>query len=132
MKRRSEVEKRKVRLEVRESPIHGLGVFAAGAISAGATTATVTGEPKHYSLFPQDLLLMRGFEVAEDTYIVPDRESPAWSFNHSNAPNCRYSVETRTVTALRDISPGEELTIDYRDTTTWGGYEALWKQDVPP
>ena len=132
MRPRPEVDQGKVKLEIRESPVHGRGVFAGGPIRAGATIAVLTGVPKLYSSFPRDLLLARGFEAEKDMYVVPEKGSPAWYLNHSEAPNCRYSIETRSVTASREISAGEELTIDYRDTTTWRGYASLWKEDVPP
>ena len=123
---------REVKLVIAKSPIHGNGVFASGPIRAGTPVASLTGEPRHYSSFPRDLLLARGFEVAKDTYVDPDRGSPAWFFNHSGTPNCRYSITTREVTALREISPGEELTLDYCGTTTWEGYGELWKGGTPP
>lgn len=126
------MEEEALRLEIRGSPIHGEGVFAAATIRRGALVAAVTGEPKHYTSFPRDLLLTRGFEVAKDTYIVPDKESPAWYFNHSDTPNCKYSAGARNITALREITPGEELTIDYNETTTWAGYAELWKEGAPP
>ena len=92
----------------------------------------VEGTPKHFSKFPEDLLLRRGLETSKDTYIVPERGSVAWSLNHSRAPNCAYSIPRREVTALRDILPGEELTLDYHQTTTWPEHEKHWKGDVPP
>lgn len=123
---------RGIELRIKQSPIHGRGVFASGPIHEGASVASLTGEPRHYASFPKDLLLARGFEVAKDAYIIPDRGSPAWFFNHSSAPNCQYSIKTREITALREISPGEELTLDYNATTTWEGYGALWKGGTPP
>ena len=126
------MEREEIRLEIKDSPIHGRGVFASGPIRAGATVAVLTGDPKQHSSFPRDLLLMRGFEVSKDTYVVPEETSPAWYFNHSAVPNCSYKIKSRSIGTLREISEGEELTIDYRATTTWEGYVALWRGDRPP
>jgi uncharacterized protein len=34
--------------------------------------------------------------------------------NHSDTPNLRFDMSTKTMVALRDIDEGEELTLDYR------------------
>jgi hypothetical protein len=49
-------------------------------------------------------------EVAE---VFPP-ESLFMRANHSRKPNCRWNPREQTITALREIVPGEEITYDYR------------------
>ena len=37
----------------------------------------------------------------------------AWFLNHSNTPNARHQDSDNMYYALKDISTGEEITIDY-------------------
>jgi len=119
-------------LEIKESPIHGRGVFATVRIPRGTVVEEIEGKPKHYSKIPSGLLLRRGMEVSKDVYIVPAEGSVGWFLNHSERPNCAYDVSTREIRATKDILRGEELTIDYHETTTWPGYVTLWKGGKPP
>ena len=120
------------RLEIKESPIHGRGVFATAKIPKGAVVERVGGKPQPYSKIPRVLLRRRGLEVSKDVYIVPPEGSVGWFLNHSDRPNCTYAISTREVRAMKNIRRGEELTIDYHETTTWPGYAALWKGGKPP
>lgn len=119
-------------LEIRESPIHGRGVLATASIPRGTLVEKIEGKPEHYSKFPTVLLRRRGLEVSKDVYIVPAEGSVGWYLNHSDRPNCTYDISTREIRATKDIRRGEELTIDYHETTTWPGYAALWKGGKPP
>ena len=119
-------------LEIRKSKIHGQGIFATEALPKGTVVERLDGEPKHYSRISSALLLRRSFEVSKDTYVVAKKESVGWLLNHSDRPNCNYNIRTRKITTTRRIRKGEELTLDYHETTTWPGYTALWKGDKPP
>ena len=119
-------------LEIKKSPIHGRGVFATVMIPKTTVVEEIKGEPQCYSKIPAVLLLRRGMEVSKDVYIVPAEGSVGWFLNHSDRPNCTYDNSTREIRTTKDILGGEELTIDYHDTTTWPGYAALWKGGRPP
>ncbi|HXW95710.1 MAG TPA: SET domain-containing protein [Nitrososphaerales archaeon] len=119
-------------LEIKESPIHGRGVFATARIPKGTVVEEIKGKPQHYSKIPAALLLRRGMEVTNDVYIVPPEGSVGWFLNHATRPNCTYSISTREITTKREIRKGEELTLDYSETTTWPDYAALWKRGRPP
>jgi len=119
-------------LEIKESPIHGRGVFATVRIPKRTVVEEIKGKPQRYSKIPPALLLRRGMEVSKDVYVVPAEGSVGWFVNHSERPNCTYDISTREIRATKDIIPGEELTIDYHETTTWPGYAALWKGGKPP
>ncbi len=109
--------------EVRESPIHGRGGFAARPIARGTRIIEYTGEritqaeadaryddarlPRHHTLL---------FTVDRETVIDAAVGGNAARFiNHACEPNCRPVVEGGRVyiVAARDIRPGEELSYDY-------------------
>lgn len=114
-----------IKTEVRPSPLHGLGLFAAEAVRAGQVVWRFTpgfdldcdpaeldrlSEPQrerllHYGYV--DDLLNRYVLCCDDYRFV----------NHSHTPNVasdrstdRHGIDA----ALRAIAAGEEITIDYR------------------
>jgi hypothetical protein len=58
---------------------------------------------------------MHTIQIDRDLHLVPP--SPMRFLNHSCEPNCgiviRSGIERVEIRALRDIAPGEELTLDY-------------------
>jgi len=126
------LEKTKLLLEIKKSKIHGKGVFATEGIPKGSVVDRIAGRPQHYSSIPAGLLLRRSLEVSKDHYVVPAKGSVAWFLNHSDRPNCTYDISARAITTTRKVPKGEELTLDYHETTTWPGYAALWKRGKPP
>lgn len=90
-------------LRVRNSPIHGKGLFTAGAIKQG----TILGK-------------VRGIRtIRDDAYVLWVSESIGVRMlckykyiNHSETPNV-VLYDTLEVCALRDIQAGEEITHDY-------------------
>jgi len=119
-------------LEIKKSKIHGQGIFATEGLPKGTVVERLAGSPQHYSSIPAGLLLRRSFEVSKDNYVVALKGSAGWFLNHSDRPNCTYGIPTGEITTKRNIRKGEELTLDYHETTTWPGYAALWKGDKPP
>jgi len=109
-------------LEVRESPLQGLGVFALKRIRKGTRIIEYLGEritpqeadarydklknPNHTFLFTIDDRL-----VVDATW----KGNVARFINHSCEPNCESVIDRRHIwiEALRDIEAGEELTYDY-------------------
>jgi SET domain-containing protein len=110
------------RIEVRRSPIHGLGCYASRPIAAGewivdyvgeyidlaeAKRRDVQGSPRYspYVLY-----------VDEDLFIdAAGVDQPGKYVNHSCDPNSEVRGEGRRafIVALRDICEGEEITYDY-------------------
>lgn len=112
--------------EVRSSPIHGLGVFAARRIRQGARIIEYTGEhitpeegDRRYeddqSDHPHVLLFAMDKRTVIDAGVGGNE---ARFINHSCEPNCKAVTEKRRVyiEALKGIAAGEELTYDYNLT----------------
>ena len=110
--------------EVRHSPIHGYGVFAARRIRKGTTILEYLGErishedadaryedkdPKdnHTFLFTVDAktVIDAGVDGNEARYV-----------NHGCDPNCQSTAAKKRIfiEAIRTIQPGEELAYDYQ------------------
>lgn len=111
------------KIEVRDSGVHGRGVYAAAAIPAGSRIIEYTGEriswdealrrhphdpsqPNHTFYFHLDT-----GQVIDALYGGNDAR---W-INHACEPNCEAEeVDGRVyINALRDLAPGEELFYDY-------------------
>jgi hypothetical protein len=111
-------------MEVRNSDLHGLGVFAAKPIKKGTRIIEYIGDKishaeadrryetkddadNHTFLFSVDRKLV--IDAGEDG-------NDARYFNHSCDPNCESVIEDRRVfiEAIKDIAVGEEMTYDYQ------------------
>ena len=111
-------------IEVRDSPLHGLGVFALRDIPRGTRIIEYLGErithaeadrryehkqagDSHTFLFIADgaTVIDAGVDGNEARFV-----------NHACEPNCESVIEDRRVfiDAIRAIEPGEELTYDYQ------------------
>ena len=78
----------KLGLEIKETPIHGRGVYATVRNPKGTLVERIEGRPQHYSKIPTALVLRRGMEVSKDVYIVPAEGSVGWFLNHTDRANC--------------------------------------------
>ena len=112
---------------VRQSAIHGRGVFAARKIRKGARIVQYKGEritweeaERRYPVDPVPYHTFL-FEIGDGTHCLDavKRGSPAKWINHSCKPNCEAEedeVAHVLIVARRDIEAGEELTYDYNLT----------------
>ncbi len=111
-------------LEVRNSEVHGKGVFALRGIKKGERLIEYLGErvshdeaDRRYEEKDENDSHTFLFIVDSKTVIDAGNEgNDARFFNHSCDPNCESTVEKRRVyiDALRDIEPGQEMTYDYQ------------------
>jgi hypothetical protein len=111
-------------IEVRASPLHGLGVFALRRIARGARVLEYRGERitheeadrryEHKSAHDNHTFLF----IADDTTVIDAGVdgNEARFVNHACDPNCESVIERARVfiDALRTIAPVEELTYDYQ------------------
>jgi SET domain-containing protein len=111
-------------IEVRDSPVHGLGVFALRRIRKGTRVIEYLGErishqeaDRRYDLKgPNDNHTFL-FIVDGRTVIDAGVDGNAARFiNHTCGPNCESVTQDRRVfiEAIRTIEPGEELAYDYQ------------------
>lgn len=119
----SEPQKNRRRIVVRNSPIHGRGVFALRRIPKGERIIEYKGKlitdkeaDRRYGRMQEDSPHTMLFSLDGGWVIDATRHgnSARW-INHSCAPNCEIEEEGRRVfiDAGRDIRPGEELSYDY-------------------
>ena len=111
------------RIEIRSSPVHGKGMFAATPIKAGKVVNIWGGT---LLLTADDIAGLKAQQwrdrgavwstIGEGLYLArfldQDEQDPTDYINHSCDPNVWMRDEV-TLEARRDIAVGEELTIDY-------------------
>ena len=109
-------------IEVRESNIDGKGCFATVPFRAKKKVAELTGERVSRVEAARRMRGKRRLHIcAIDSYWGVDSSrggNGTQYVNHSCEPNCFMRV-TRghiNIYALRDIKPGEELTLNYGET----------------
>ena len=121
------------RIEVRRSPIHGNGVFAAKPLAAGTEVVEYQGQRLTHA--KADTLHEGNAETGHtflftlnDQYVIDANvggNAARW-INHSCAPNCKaFLIEHEgrdrkkdrvVIETLRAIAPGEELAYNYAIT----------------
>lgn len=120
---RSKSKTKNPSIEVRESGIHGMGVYAVKPIKKGDHILEYTGQrisartaDRRYQDNPSTYLFM----IDENTYIDGlVRGNEARFINHSCQPNCVAYLEDEDrvmIYALKNIKPGTELCYDYQLT----------------
>ena len=117
---------RSSKTEVRESTIHGRGLFATAPIAKDEIVVVKGGHIVKGELLAEITARLGPVEIQidDDLYIAPvtaeEREASMLYSNHSCAANLGMRGEI-TFVALRDIAAGEELTHDWC-TTDDGDY----------
>jgi uncharacterized protein len=111
------------KLEVRESGIYGMGCFARAGFAARKKIALYAGETVRgvrrieARLRAQDAIKV--IRLAHDLAIDGASGGDETAYiNHSCAPNAFMRIvpgDKVAFFALRDIRPGEEITVNYRD-----------------
>jgi len=111
-------------IEVRDSSLHGLGVFAARRIRKGTRIIEYLGERVSHAEADRRYEQKDANDAHTFLFIVDARTvidagvegNDARFVNHACDPNCESVIENRRVyiDAVRAIEPGEELTYDYQ------------------
>jgi uncharacterized protein len=118
MPKKSKRRKQAVRIEVRESGVHGHGVYAMQSISKGTRIIEYTGQRVSWEAAPNDEDDPHTFNFGLENGEVINPEiggnNARW-INHGCDPNCEAIEEDDRIfiDALRDIQAGEELFYDY-------------------
>jgi hypothetical protein len=113
---------RSPKAEVRESKIHGRGLFAVADIAKNEIVAVKGGHIVDGKTLREKIALRLGpveIQIDDDLFIAPvsdeERELSMLYLNHSCDPNLGVRGEI-TFVAMRDICAGEELTHDWAMT----------------
>ena len=108
--------------EVRESKIHGRGLFATADIAKDEIVAVKGGHIVDRKILREKITPQLGpveIQIDDDLFITPvtdeERELSMLYSNHSCNPNLGVRGEI-TFVAIRDIRAGEELTHDWAMT----------------
>lgn len=122
-------------LYIAHTPLRGRGVFSAVAIEPGdiiELCPVIILPPEELSLIHRSTL--------HDYYFLwgEERDRPALAlgfgslYNHSRSPNAEiymdYEMELIGIRCIRDIHPGEEITIDYQPDPDFHG--TLWFEEL--
>jgi uncharacterized protein len=113
---------RSPKTEVRESKIHGRGLFAKAGIEKGEIVAVKGGHIVDRETLRREITPKLGpvdIQIDRDLFIAPvtddERELSMLYTNHSCEPNIGLRGEI-TFVAMREIRAGEELTHDWAMT----------------
>src|SRR5215211_6753778 len=105
-------------IDVRPSPIEGMGLFATRAFAPGEVVAVLGGRVVDDAGWAAAAGRgpVSGYAVAEGRHLVQEEDDPARFGNHSCDPTA-WLVDEVTLVARRAIASGEELTTDYATLT---------------
>ncbi|NGN69480.1 SET domain-containing protein [Streptomyces sp. A7024] len=116
--------------EVRDSPIEGRGLFAVAAIRRDEPVQRSGGrlidDAELAALTPPH----SSFTVGPGQHLLMAADDPGRYGNHSCDPNL-WLADAVTMTARRDIAPGEELTSDYATLTGIESYSMPCRCGTP-
>jgi SET domain-containing protein len=118
MAKKRKTRNRVVRIEVRESAVHGRGVYATRLIPEGTRIIEYTGQRVSWEAAPDDENDPHTFNFGLENGEVINPEiggNAARWINHCCDPNCEAIEEDNRIFiyAMRNIEPGEELFYDY-------------------
>jgi len=119
MPKKSKTRNRAVQIEVRQSGIHGRGVYAMQFIPEDKRIIEYTGERTSWEGAPDDDSDPHTFNFGLENGDVINPEiggNDARWINHSCNPNCEAIEQGDRIFiyAIRNIQAGEELLYDYR------------------
>ncbi len=99
------------RVQIRESQIHGLGLFSARALRKGQTIGYYEGRRVEIEDDHDGDHVLWIFDEDENHEYGIDGENETRFVNHSRTPNAHFNGEH--LVAIRPIKTGEEITHDY-------------------
>ncbi len=115
------------KVEVKESPIHGMGVFAIEEIKAGEVIEechliSLPFKPGEQSFFLYDYKFNYPAEGKVEEYVLPLGNGCIYNHSDDNNAYWRNHSEYKAFqfVAIKDIKPGEEI-------CTYYGNEDYWK-----
>ncbi len=125
------------KVEVKESPIHGMGVFAIEEIKAGEVIEechliSLPFKPGEQSFFLYDYKFNYPAEGKVEEYVLP--LGNGCIYNHSNTNNAYWRTHPHhkafQFVAIKDIKIGEEICTYYGDEDYWKLVEGFKKKNI--
>jgi len=118
MAKKSKTRNRAVRIEVRESAVHGRGVYATQFIPEGTRIIEYTGQRVSWEAAPDDENAPHTINIGLENVEVINPEiggNDARWINHCCDPSGQAIEEDNRIFiyAMRDIEAGDELFYDY-------------------
>lgn len=100
---------------IQPSQIHGHGLFATDSITEGTELGSLDGQLIPESLHNKKNLTLEWNAIKEDVLLVRPYRTKYSYINHSRTPNLKLVSNPLRVITKRNISRGEEFTLDYRE-----------------
>lgn len=100
---------------VRNSPIHGLGLFNTHPLNSGDVLTRLDGQRIVVAYAPGVLFTLEWNALTKTELLVRPIRTSYGYINHSRMPNLAIDDRTQEIRALRRIDAGEELLLDYLD-----------------
>lgn len=110
-----------VKIKLKESEIHGIGLFAGRDISKGEKIYTGNEKLDLFLSEEECSKLARDEQNTIKHYGYFDKEKHKWHLSFDDIRFCNHSsdgnitLKEKSLVAKRDIAKGEELTQDYRE-----------------
>lgn len=99
---------------IANSSIHGYGLFADRDIDKGVVLGSLDGQLIPWRLHRKYNLTLEWNAIDKDTLLVRAYRTKYSYINHQSVPNLVLLYDPLRVVALKRISKGEEMTLDYR------------------
>jgi len=109
---------------IKKSDIHGEGLFSTNDITKNSVLCLLDGQYLSYTFVKkvqskqtdkEGFLNLEWNQINNDLLLVRIHPTKYRYINHSRNPNCRVLKEPMRLVAIKNISNGEELTLDYRE-----------------
>lgn len=100
--------------KIKQSMIHGFGLFAVKIIEEGVVLGTLDGQRIPWRLHTKYHLTLEWNAIDEETLLVRPYRTKYSYINHQREPNVLLMHDPLRVVTMRRINDGEELTLDYR------------------
>lgn len=112
--------KQPVGIVIKQSPLHGLGIFACQSFKPGVvieTSPVILMEQQDKDFLQTTMLFSYYFVVGDKNFPVALGLGYSSLYNHAYQANATYSISVKNacikIKACKNIKPGEEITINY-------------------
>lgn len=112
--------------EIKESPVHGMGLFSISGIKKGTVLTELDGQYISWSQYEEisksfankgleNTFFMEWNAITTDLLLVRPFRTKYSFINHTRLPNVKVLQNPLRVVAISDINAGDEILLDYRE-----------------